>query len=72
MIIALVLKNSNTIHTIGDSIAEIRKAVELGEPIECWWYMSSGKKYKETFVFPDDGDAVSHYVSESDVPFEEM
>ena len=73
MIIALVMKGSNTVLTNAETITELRKIVELGEPVDCWWYSYEGKKFTETFLFPDGGDAVSHYRTESDAsPLEEM
>lgn len=73
MIICLSLKSGASYYTIGDSLKEVKSAVELGEePIECWWYSAAGKKYIETFLFPNDGDAINCYYTESDVPHEEM
>ena len=73
MIVAICLKNGNRFYTSGDSLSEVRKRVEIGEEIELWWYVVEGRKSKETFLFPDDGDAVSYYVTDIDVsPLEEM
>jgi len=73
MIICLALKNGNSYLTNAESIEDAKKRVNLGEPIDCWWYSYEGKKFKETFLFPDDGDAVSYYRTESDAsPLEEM
>ena len=73
MIIAIVMKSGNRVHISADSLEEVKHQVESGEEIKCWWFSVEGRKNIETFIFPDDGDAVSHYVSESDAsPLEEM
>ena len=73
MIIALILKSGNRCHASADSLEELRRRVESGEEIKCWWFSSEGRKNVETFLFPDDGDAVSHYITEHDAsPLEEM
>jgi len=73
MIIAVIMKSGNRYHVSGDSLEEVRHRVESGEEVKCWWFSSEGRKNEETFLFPDDGDAVSHYASESDAsPLEEM
>ncbi len=52
---------------------DVRQRVEAGQEIECWWFSVEGRKNKETFIFPDDGDAVSHYQTDADAsPLEEM
>ena len=73
MIIAIVMKSGSRVHISADSLEEVKHQVESGEEIKCWWFSVEGRKNIETFIFPDDGDAVSHYVSESDAsPLEEM
>ena len=71
--VALVLKSGNRFYTTGVSISEVKTRVEMGSEIECWWYSVEGKKSEETFIFPDDGDAISHYMTDVDVsPLEEL
>ena len=73
MIIAIIMKSGNRYHVSADSLEEVKRRVESEEEIKCWWFSVEGRKNIETFLFPDDGDAVSHYISESDAsPLEEM
>lgn len=73
MNVALVLKSGNRFYTTGTSVSEVRTRVELGSEIDCWWYSVEGKKYNETFVFPDDGNEIAHYMTDVEVsPLEEM
>ena len=73
IMVALVLKNGTRFYTNGESITEVRHRVEAGEEIDCWWYAVEGRKSRETFLFPDDGDAISHYMTDEEVsPLEEM
>ncbi len=73
MIVAIIMKSGNRFHTSGDTLEEVKHQVESGEEIKCWWFSVEGRKNEETFLFPDEGDAVSHYISESDAsPLEEM
>ena len=73
MIIAIIMKSGNHFYTSADSLREVKHMVESGEEVKCWWFSSMGKRNEEMFLFPDDGDAVSHYASESDAsPLEEM
>ncbi len=73
MIVAIIMKSGNRYHVSADTLEEVKRRVETGEEMKCWWFSSEGRKNIETFLFPDDGDAVSHYISESDAsPLEEM
>ena len=73
MIVAIIMKSGSHYHLSADSLEEVKHQVESGEEIKCWWFSTEGRKNEETFLFPDDGDAVSHYTSESDAsPLEEM
>ena len=73
MIVAIIMKSGNRYHVSADTLEEVKRRVESGEEMRCWWFSSEGRKNIETFLFPDDGDAVSHYISESDAsPLEEM
>ncbi len=73
MIVAIIMKSGSRVHVSADNLEEVKCQVESGEEIKCWWFSVEGRKNIETFIFPDDGDAVSHYVSESDAsPLEEM
>jgi len=73
MIVSLVMKNGTRFYTSGDSITEVRLRIESGAELDCWWYSVEGKKGKEIFLFPDNGDAISHYMTDEDVsPLEEM
>ena len=73
MIVAIIMKSGNRYHVSGDTLEEVKQRVESGEEMKCWWFSVEGRKNIETFLFPDDGDSVSHYISESDAsPLEEM
>ena len=73
MIVAIIMKSGNRFHVSADTLEEVQRRVESGEELKCWWFSTEGRKNEETFLFPDDGDAVSHYVTESDAsPLEEM
>jgi len=73
MIVSLCMKNGNRFYTSGDSLTEVRNRVESGEEIKFWWFSIEGRKSEETFLFPDNGDAVSHYVTDAEAsPLEEM
>lgn len=73
MIVAIVMKSGSRVHVSADTLEEVRQRVESGEEMRCWWFSVEGRKNEEVFLFPDEGDAVSHYLSESDAsPLEEM
>ena len=73
MIVAIIMKSGSRYHVSADTLEEVRHRIESEEEIKCWWFSSEGRKNIETFLFPDNGDAVSHYISESDAsPLEEM
>lgn len=72
MITVLVTKDGHRFHAVGE-LKEVKNMVEAGLVIKLWWYGPEGKKYTENFVFPDGGDAIGYYMTDSDAsPLEEF
>lgn len=68
--ISAIVSESGQFFTEG-SPKEVKRRIDLGEEITCWWYESHGQRNQEVFLFDPEGIKIVRTESEAS-PIEEM
>ena len=54
MVVEIMTKGAGSFYTSDGDVSAVKTMLDNGQLIDCWWYISNGRAFREKILFLED------------------